>query len=55
VLEKRPPPGPLSDLERRGVPRAAWNLGQRAGLSGHASLVPLFVVWIAGLVWWRRS
>jgi hypothetical protein len=55
VLEKRPPPGALSDLERRGVPRAAWNLGQRAGLTGHASLFPLLVVWIAGIVWWRRA
>ncbi len=55
VLDLRPPPEPRSELERRGVPRASWNLGQRVGLAGYASLLPLIVVWIAGLVWWRRA
>jgi hypothetical protein len=32
----------------------AWNLGERAGLTGFASLLPLFVSWLAiGLLWWR--
>ncbi len=55
VLELRPPPGPMSELERRGVPRASWNLGQQMGLEGHASLLPLAALWIAGLVWWTRA
>jgi hypothetical protein len=40
------PPGgarPAAD-----VPRAAWNLGEVAGLHGHASLVPLALVWAGG-------
>jgi hypothetical protein len=33
--------------------RKAWNLGELVGLSGHVSLVPLFVVWsVAGAAWW---
>jgi hypothetical protein len=53
VLEKRAPAEPFSELERRGVPRASWNLGQRLfGLDGHASLLPLLGLWIvAGLCW----
>ena len=32
---------------------AAWNVGQRwLGLKGHASLAPLALLWIAGLVMW---
>jgi hypothetical protein len=54
VLERSAPGEPLSELERRGVPRASWNLGQRVGLRGHASLVPLFLVWILGAFWWTR-
>ena len=54
VLELRPPPGAMSDLERRGVPRASWNLGQLVGLEGHLSLLPLAVLWIACLAGWRR-
>src|SRR5205823_10613574 len=46
VLELRPPPGPLSTLERDGVPRASWNLGQLLGLTGFASLVPLALMWV---------
>lgn len=55
VLELRAPAEPPSELARRGVPRASWNLGQRVGLRGHASLVPLLLIWIAGAVWRRRS
>jgi hypothetical protein len=32
------------------VPRAAWNLGEVAGLHGHASLAPLYGIWIAGAI-----
>ncbi len=32
-------------LQDRSFPRAAWNLGERMGLRGHASLVPLFGIW----------
>jgi hypothetical protein len=38
-----------------GVPRAAWNLGEIAGLRGHATLVPLALVWIAGGVFLVRQ
>jgi hypothetical protein len=31
--------------------RAAWNLGQRAGLDGLASLAPLAIAWIACGAW----
>lgn len=55
VFEYRAPGGPLSDLERRGIPRASWNLGQLVGLRGHASLAPLALVWLAGAVFWRRA
>jgi hypothetical protein len=35
---------------------AAWNIGQRwLGLKGHSSLVPLYVVWVAGLGTWVVS
>ena len=42
-----------SNLRGGRIPHAAWNLGELAGLHGHASLVPLGVVWIAGglLLW----
>lgn len=36
-----------SNLRGGRVPHAAWNLGELAGLHGHASLVPLGVIWIA--------
>lgn len=32
----------------KDVPRAAWNLGEIAGLHGLASLLPLGLIWIAG-------
>jgi len=35
----------------KGAPRQAWNLGMKAGLHGHASLVPLYV-WIACCLAW---
>lgn len=36
-----------------GNDRAAWNVGERLGLAGHASLVPLFVLWAAAATtWW---
>jgi hypothetical protein len=53
VLELRPPSGPLSELERLGVPRASWNLGQKLGLHGHASLLPLMAIWIAAIGAWK--
>jgi hypothetical protein len=34
-------------LRAHVVPQAAWNLGMKAGLRGHASLVPLALVWLA--------
>lgn len=43
-------------------PKAAWNLGMKIGLSGHASLAPLAVAWLACGAWltvamgrWRAS
>jgi hypothetical protein len=52
VLEMGPPPGPMSQWEREGIPRASWNVGQLAGLRGHASLLPLAALWIlGGFVW----
>jgi hypothetical protein len=32
----------------------AWNLGERAGLRGHASLVPLIAMWAVAAAWWLR-
>jgi hypothetical protein len=33
--------------------RKSWNLGERIGLAGHMSLVPLIALWtIAGVAWW---
>jgi hypothetical protein len=42
--------GGASPSQMRGhqIPHAAWNLGEIAGLQGHASLLPLGAVWIAG-------
>jgi hypothetical protein len=48
VLEMGPPPGSMSQWEREGFPRASWNVGQLAGLKGHASLLPLAALWILG-------
>ena len=39
------------ELRNNPSQHAAWNLGQLAGLNGHASLIPLGVVWgVAGAV-----
>jgi hypothetical protein len=54
-LELRPPPGAMSELERAGVPRASWNLGQLAGLNGFASLVPLAIAWAIAAAAWVRA
>lgn len=46
------------DLDFRGhhEPKAAFNLGMKVGLDGHASLAPLGVAWLAcGLCWWQTS
>jgi hypothetical protein len=32
----------------------AWNLGERAGLQGLTSLLPLVAVWAVAAVWWLR-
>jgi hypothetical protein len=53
-LDLRPPQAAMSELEAAGVPRAAWNLGQLAGLGGLASLTPLFGMWLAAGVAWAR-
>ena len=53
-LDYRPPPGPMSELEAAGVPRAAWNLGQLIGLRGLMSLVPLFGIWVVAAMAWLR-
>jgi hypothetical protein len=55
VLERQAPSEAPAELRRRGIPRASWNLGQLVGLTGHASLVPLMLVWIGGLIAWRRG
>jgi hypothetical protein len=54
-LDFRPPAGAMSDLERAGVPRAAWNLGQLMGLGGFASLLPLAIAWIVTAVAWTAA
>src|SRR5205823_8888224 len=42
------------DLVRRRDPVAhAWNVGEKLGLSGHASLIPLFLSWgLFSFAWW---
>jgi hypothetical protein len=43
----------ISELRSEHAVRAAWNLGQRLGLRGHASLAPLAAIWLmAGWGWW---
>jgi hypothetical protein len=37
------------------APRQAWNLGMKAGLRGHASLVPLYLWWLVCAAWLRRA
>lgn len=36
-------------------PRQAWNLGMKAGLDGHASLVPLYLWWLLCATWLVRA
>jgi hypothetical protein len=36
-------------------PRHAWNLGMKAGLRGHASLVPLYAWWLLCAAWIARG
>lgn len=56
--------GRQSYLDRRGYPlelrggarpRVAWNAGQRLGLEGHASLVPLLASWGLFAVGWLAA
>jgi hypothetical protein len=44
----------LQPLPSDGPP-AAWNLGQVAGLTGKASLLPLFACWVLAAVAWMRT
>ena len=37
------------------APRQAWNLGMKAGLDGHASLVPLYAWWLLCAGWLARA
>lgn len=39
---------PDKDFRTHSAPKVAFNLGMKAGLDGHASLIPLLVVWAAG-------
>jgi len=55
VFEKSAPAESMSQLEQAGVPRASWNLGQLVGLNGHASLVPLYAIWLAAVLLWTRA
>jgi hypothetical protein len=45
---------PAGKVARHG-PGAAWNLGEKAGLHGVMSLVPLLVVWSLAAWTWRRA
>jgi len=54
-LAFRQPPGTFSQLDERGVPRTAFNLGQLAGLPGLWSLMPLAMAWVVAGWWWTRS
>jgi hypothetical protein len=38
-----------------GAAPAAWNWGQKAGLAGLASLLPLLLVYVMAAVAWRRT
>lgn len=42
-------------LRAHTEPKAAWNVGMKMGLTGHASLAPLVIVWIAGAMWFSAS
>jgi hypothetical protein len=54
MVHASPPGGPRPAAD---VARAAWNLGEIAGLRGHASLAPLAAVWLVagGLLWTARK
>jgi hypothetical protein len=39
---------------RHADPTASWNLGMKMGLAGHASLIPLGIVWFACGAWLFR-
>jgi hypothetical protein len=48
----------LDPIARQGGPRASWNLGMKMGLTGHASLIPLGIVWLGSAIalgWLLRS
>jgi hypothetical protein len=45
---------PVAGVVSGGVlERGAWNLGQLAGLNGHASLLPLVLIWLGAALAWR--
>jgi hypothetical protein len=48
-------PGSFHDLREEHAPRAAWNLGEKAGLRGFASLMPLACLWLLAAVLWARE
>lgn len=52
VLDYRPLEGTRRQLAARGVPPAAWNLGQKLGFPGLASLIPLVLLWLGCAVIW---
>jgi hypothetical protein len=54
VLERDAPGEPMSELVRRGTPRASWNIGEKLGLRGHSELIPLLLVWIGAAIAWHR-
>lgn len=41
-------------MEQRDRQTHAWNLGEKAGLTGLPSLVPLIGLWLLGAIAWRR-
>jgi hypothetical protein len=41
----------ISSWRTHTEPKAAWNLGMKMGLSGHASLAPLALAWMACGAW----
>jgi hypothetical protein len=43
------------DFRAHHEPKAAFNLGQKIGLDGHASLVPLAAVWIGCAAWFMAA
>jgi hypothetical protein len=45
----------LDPLWRPDAGNAAFNLGEKIGLSGHSSLIPLLLLWVGAGVLWRAS